>query len=86
MIVRIPGPLHSYTQGRSAMELEAATLGELLQALDARFPGIHFRMVDEQARIRAHIRFYADGAPLTSLAARLESAAEVLIVAALSGG
>ena len=48
MIVLIPSPLHSYTQGASRVGCEAASLGELLDALDARFPGIRFRMIDEQ--------------------------------------
>jgi molybdopterin converting factor small subunit len=86
MIVVIPGPLHSYTQGRSRTQCEAASLGELLDTLDARFPGMRFRLVDEQDRIRPHIRIYADGAPVTALAARLDAPREVLIVAALSGG
>jgi sulfur-carrier protein len=86
MIVVIPGPLHSYTQGRSRTECEAASLAGLLDVLDARYPGMRFRMVDEQERIRPHIRIYADGVPVTSLAARLDAPCEVLIVAALSGG
>ena len=86
MIVLIPSPLHSYTQGASRVGCEAASLGELLDALDARFPGIRFRMVDEQDRIRPHIHIFADGTQLTSLDAPLDSPAEVMIVAALSGG
>lgn len=86
MIVVIPGPLHSYTQGRSRIELEAAGLSELLDRLDTRFPGIRFRMVDEQDRIRPHIRIYADGVAVTRLGARFDSPREILIVAALSGG
>lgn len=86
MIVLIPSPLHSYTQGRSRIGCEAASLGGLLDELDGRFPGIRFRMIDEQERIRPHIRIFSDGAPLTTLDAPLDSPAEVMIVAALSGG
>ena len=86
MIVVIPSPLHSYTGGLSSLDCEGATLGELLGRLDARFPGIRFRMIDEQEHIRPHIRIYAKGLAITSLAASLEGTEEVLIVAALSGG
>ena len=86
MIVLIPSPLQSYTQGCARIGCEAASLGALLDDLDTRFPGIRFRMIDEQDRIRPHIRIFADGAPLTSLDAPLDSPAEVMIVAALSGG
>lgn len=86
MIVLIPSPLHSYTDGRGRIECEAASLDELLDKLDARFPGIRFRMIDEQAGIRPHIRVFADGVPLRSVGSPLGQAAEVMIVAALSGG
>ncbi len=86
MIVLIPSPLHSYTQGCARMECEATSLRELLDWLDMRFPGIRFRMIDEQERIRTHIRIFADGAPLESLEAPLASTTELMIVAALSGG
>lgn len=86
MVVVIPSPLFSYTGGESRIRCEAATLGELLEVLDGRFPGMRFRMIDEQERIRRHIRIYADGVPLTALAVPLAGCRELLIVAALSGG
>lgn len=82
----IPSPLHSYTGGTRRTRCEAATLDELLAALEARYPGMRFRMVDEQGRIRRHIRIYAHGVPLSLLPASLADCREVLIVAALSGG
>ncbi len=86
MTVLIPSPLHSYTEGRGRIECAAVSLGDLLDKMDARYPGIRFRMIDEQERIRPHIRIFADGAPLKSLGAPLGPGAEVMIVAALSGG
>jgi molybdopterin converting factor small subunit len=86
MVVVIPSPLFSYTGGESRTQCDGATLGELLATLDGRYPGIRFRMIDEQDRIRRHIRIYADGAQLTALAAPLAGCRELLIVAALSGG
>lgn len=82
----LPSPLHSYTGGVAAMECQGATLDEALQALDRRFPGIRFRMIDEQGRIRTHLRIYADGQPVTRLEAPLAGVGELLVIAALSGG
>jgi len=52
MKVLIPDPLRSYTQERRQVEAGGATLGEVLADLDRRFPGIRFRMIDEQDSIR----------------------------------
>ncbi|HKB17235.1 MAG TPA: MoaD/ThiS family protein [Planctomycetota bacterium] len=84
--VLVPSPLHSYTASVARVDLSGATLGEILSALDACFPGIRFRMIDEQDRVRPHIRFFVDGAAATHLSHPVGSAREVMIVCALSGG
>jgi molybdopterin synthase sulfur carrier subunit len=86
MKVTIPSPLYVYTGGARELEADGATLEELVNHLDARYPGLRFRIVDEQGAIRPHIRFFvnAEGAP--SLSRPLAPRDEVLIVAALSGG
>jgi len=85
MRVLIPGPLRSYTKRR---EVEAAgtTLGELLADLDRQYPGIRFRMIDEQDRMRAHMRFFVNGAQVFEMAHALRASDAVQIVQALSGG
>src|ERR1022692_2451863 len=61
--VLIASPLLSYT-GASEVEALGATLGELLADLDRNYPGIRFRMIDEQDNIRRHIRFFVNGAQI----------------------
>lgn len=85
MKVLIPSPLLSYT-GRSWVEAEGETLGGLLADLDRQFPGIRFRMIDEQGRMRRHVRFFVNGDATFDLALRIGPADEVCIVQALSGG
>jgi len=85
MQVYIPTPLRSYTT-EPFVEAQGPTLGALLTDLDRRFPGIRFRMVDEQERMRRHIRFFVNGLPASDLAHGLHPADEVFIVQALSGG
>jgi sulfur-carrier protein len=88
MIVRIPGPLRSYTAGAAVVELPepVTTLGDAVVALDARFPGLRFRIIDEQGALRPHINLFVDGAVVRNLAATLETSREIMIVGALSGG
>lgn len=86
MNVLIPSPLRSYTKGRSEVQADGDSLGQLLQDLDARHPGIRFRMIDEQDEIRPHIRIFINTERATSLRDSLHAGDEVMIVAALSGG
>lgn len=85
MKVWVPSALHAYT-GESRIEADGATLGELLDDLERRYPGIRFRLVDEQGRIRRHLRFFLDGVQLDGLSQVLAGGDEVVVVLALSGG
>ena len=85
MKVLIPGGLRSYTE-RSEVELRASTLGAALAELERLYPGIRFRIIDEQDRIRRHIRIFVNGAQLRDLAQALDASDELVIVQALSGG
>ena len=86
MRVTIPSPLRSYTQGRAEVIASGATFEELLNCLDADFPGIRFRMIDEQDRVRRHIRLFVNREQVIDLSHRLRDDDEVQIVCALSGG
>lgn len=85
MQVLIPTPLHSYT-GAAMIEAEGATLDALLDDLDRRYPGIRFRVVNEQGRARPHMRIFVNGKSEFDLSRPLTGTDEVAIVQALSGG
>lgn len=85
MRVLIPSALRSYTE-KSEVEARGATLAAVLVDLDRQYPGIRFRMVDEQDRIRRHIRIFVNGEQVRELGRSLDGADEVVIVQALSGG
>ncbi len=86
MKVVLPTPLAEYTAHRREVEGHGATLADLLADLDRRYPGIRFRVIDEQDAIRPHIRIFVNREAARDLALGLEPADEVLVVAALSGG
>jgi molybdopterin converting factor small subunit len=85
MNVLIPDPLRPYTQ-RARVQASGATLAEVLDDLDRRYPGIRFRMIDEQDRVRRHVRIFIRGDQVFDLATPLAPDDEVIIVQALSGG
>ncbi|MFZ2651391.1 MAG: MoaD/ThiS family protein [Burkholderiaceae bacterium] len=85
MRVLIPSPLRSYT-GQSWVEASGATLGAVLADLERQYPGVRFRMIDEQDRMRPNMRFFVNGAATFELAQPLRATDEVQIVQALSGG
>jgi len=84
--VHIPQPLVSYTERQREVEASGGTLAELLLDLDRRFPGIRFRIVDEQDGIRRHIKFFVNREPVRSLDVDLGESDEVHILQSLSGG
>ena len=85
MKVLIPSALRSYTESAVA-EACGATLADVLRDLDRQYTGIRFRMVDEQDRVRRHIRIFVNGEQVHELGRRLAANDEVVIVQALSGG
>ena len=85
MKVLIPTPLRSYTSARE-VDADGGSVGEILRELDRRYPGFKFRMVDEQERIRPHMRLFVNGEQVFDLARPLKPTDAIYIVQALSGG
>ena len=91
--VRIPSPLRSYT-GRAEVDVaipvlapeHPPTLRGVLASLDLAYPGIRFRIIDEQGQVRRHIRIFVGARSVRDLSASIPTGDEVMIVAALSGG
>lgn len=86
MRVRIPTPLRSYTAGEANVTADGETVAEVLADLDRQFPGIRFRVVDEQDRLREHMTVWLDGERCRDLTVRLDDLDELVLMQALSGG
>jgi sulfur-carrier protein len=84
--VRVAALLHSYTGGRSVVDAEGATVGAVMDELDRQFPGIAFRIVDEQGRVRRHMHVFVGQDTASDRASPVPAGAELYIVGALSGG
>ncbi len=85
MKVLIPGALRSYTR-ESPVEAIGHTLDEMFQDLERRYPGLRFRVVDEQNLLRPNMRIFVNGAGVRKLQHALQPDDFVAVVLALSGG
>jgi molybdopterin converting factor small subunit len=84
--VRIPTPLRSYTGNEANVEADGVTIADVLDDLDRRYPGIRFRVVDEQGALRKHMNVFVDGERVRDLSQALAGVDEVVLMQALSGG
>jgi molybdopterin synthase sulfur carrier subunit len=83
--VLVPSALRSYT-GTSHVEAAGDSLLALFADLDRRYPGLRFRVVDEQQQLRANMRIFVNGSSVRNLGHALQPDDFVAIVLALSGG
>lgn len=84
--IMLPSQLQTYSGGVSWVEAEGATIDAVLRDLDGRFPGIRFRVIDEQDRIRPHMRIFVGRERAFGIEGVLSENDELLIFGALSGG
>ena len=86
MRVHIPTALRSYTDQVPAIEVKGSSIEKVLAAIERRFPGFRFRIVDEMGVVREHIKILVDANMVEDLATPLSGSEELHIVMALSGG
>jgi molybdopterin converting factor small subunit len=84
--VKVASPLRSYTNGCADVTAEGATVRELLTHLDRHYPGMRFRMIDEQDRIRPHMRLFVNTSAVDGLDAAVHDGDTLHLICALSGG
>jgi molybdopterin converting factor small subunit len=84
--VLIPSQLTAYTQGETRLEAAGATVDAVLDDVDRRFPGLKFRVIDEQDRVRRHMRLFVGMEETRDVRRPLRDGDELLIFGALSGG
>ena len=86
MTVHIPSPLRSYTEGARQVQAEAGRVDELLAVLERHYPGLRFRIIDEQDGIRTHIKLFVNTQQIRALDTPLRPSDTFHIICALSGG
>lgn len=87
--VRIPAPLRRLAQGATVVEVEAGTVIQCLDELEAKFPGMKERLLDSEGQVQQFINIYVNGEDirfLQDLQTPLKPGDEVSIVPAIAGG
>ena len=87
--VRVPTILRPYTQGVSEVSAEGATLTEVLDSLDASYPGIKSRVLDESGELRRFVNVYVNDDDVRfeqGLETATPDGAGVSIIPAVAGG
>ncbi|PIP01903.1 MAG: molybdopterin synthase sulfur carrier subunit [Zetaproteobacteria bacterium CG12_big_fil_rev_8_21_14_0_65_54_13] len=87
--VRIPTPLRKLTGGADEVVVEAATVGEMIEAIESAHPGLKERLCDDAGEIRRFVNVYVNDEDVRFLDGRatvLKDGDEVSIVPAIAGG
>ena len=87
--VRIPTPLRRMTNGQDKVELEESNLSTLIENLEASYPGVRERLIDENGELRYFVNIYLNGEDvrfLDGLDTSASSGDEISIVPAVAGG
>jgi sulfur-carrier protein len=86
VLVILPRPLLAlFPDATAEVKIPAQTVGEMIAALDSRWPGMGHRLCDETPRIRQHLSIFCNGRR-TELASPLKPGDEVYVLTAVSGG
>jgi MoaD family protein len=86
--VQIPTPMRQHTDGQAAVELAAASIGELLSTLGTKYPGIQGRLFDN-GQVRRFVNIYLNDEDiryLDNLGTAVKDGDVVSIVPAVAGG
>lgn len=87
--VRIPQPLRGLTGNQPAVSGKGSTLIACIEDLEANYPGIRERLMDESGQLRRFVNIYVNGDDvrfIDGLASPLKDGDEVSIVPAVAGG
>lgn len=87
--VRIPTILRTYTGGSAEVTAEPGTLREVIAGLDASYPGIGGRILDESGNLRRFVNVYVGDEDVRfaeGLDTAVPAGARVSVIPAVAGG
>ena len=87
--VRIPTPLQKLTNDQEEVELKAASVRELIDGLEKKYPGIKARLCDETGNVRRFVNIFLNEEDIRFLnkeGTPLKDGDEVSIIPAIAGG
>ena len=87
--VRIPSPLRRYTNGQSKADTNGANVTQIIDNLEAQFPGVKSRLCDESGQIKRYVNIFVNDKEIRTLQGantEVVDSDEVSIVPAMAGG
>lgn len=87
--VTLPSALREYAQGQDAVDVSAGSLADVIAGLAAEFPGLGYRILDDQGRLRRFVNAYVNDEPVSHLEphdVRLREGDTVHILPSVAGG
>ena len=87
--VRIPPPLRTVTGGKATVDVDGSTVGEVVKSLDASYPGIGERILDESGQVRRFVNIFVDDEDIRfaqGLETPVREGATVSVIPAVAGG
>ena len=89
VVVRIPGPLRSFTDGAGSLQVASGTLADVLAALGERHPALRARLLAPEGTLRPYVNVFLgrdNVRDLKGLETVVPDGAEVFILPAVAGG
>lgn len=87
--VLIPAPLRKLTGGEARVTADGATIGDLIESLETRYPGIKERVCDPDGELRRFVNVFVNGENarnLGGIGTQISTGDEVGIIPAMAGG
>jgi len=87
--VQIPTPLRKLTNNQAEVDIQASTIGELVEGLEEAFNGIKEKLLDEAGEIRRYVNIYVNDEDIRFLDGSdtaLKEGDNIAIVPAIAGG
>lgn len=87
--VRIPAPLRRLTKDQAVVDVEGATVFDVIVDLEKKYPGLKERLCDETGQIRRFINVFVNGEDIRfkdGAKTAVPAGAEVSVVPAIAGG
>ncbi len=87
--VRIPTPLRSYTKNQEEVEAQGGTVGEVIHDLEAHYPGMKERLLDDKGAIRRYINIFHNDEDIRyedELKTHVKDGDRLAIIPAIAGG
>ena len=87
--VRIPTPLRKLTNNEELVEVKATTIGDAINELQSRYPGIRERLLDDSGAVRRFVNVYVNEEDIRFLQnqqTQVKDGDEISIIPAIAGG